>query len=317
MRLVLATRGSALALRQAEQVRARLQLDPAVRVDLRIVRTSGDQAPATPLSEIGQIGIFTREVDREVLDGRADIAVHSMKDLPTARTPGLAIGAVPEREDPRDAFVPAPGSPRRLENLPPGARVGTSSLRRRALLLERRPDLDVSDLRGNLDTRLARLANGELDGVLLALAGLRRLGREHAVGEVLEAPTWLPAPGQGALAVVAREDDENALAAIAALEHPPTRSETDAERAFLHELRGGCQVPVGALARMVGDGLELHGFVAPVDGRGALRSTASRPARDAIRLGRDLAAGMIRSGAAEILEAVRAQRGAFPGASPP
>lgn len=317
MRLVIASRGSALALRQAEQVRATLERDAQIRAEVRVVRTSGDRTTATPLPEIGVIGIFTREVDREVLDGRADLAVHSLKDLPTSETPGLVIGAVPEREDPRDAFVPSPGSPARLADLPRGARVGTSSLRRRALLLELRPDLDVRDLRGNLDTRLSRLAAGELDGAVLARAGIRRLGREEVIGEVLDPPHWLPAAGQGALAIVIRADDGNALAAVSALEHLPTRSEADAERAFLHELRGGCQAPVGALARRDDEMLRLDGFVAPVDGRGALRAGASRHALEATRLGRELALEMLRNGAAEILAAVRARGDAFPGASPP
>lgn len=315
MTLVLASRGSALALRQAEVVRAQLQ-ERRVAVDIRVVRTTGDWTDA-PLAAVGTTGIFTKEVDLAVLEGRADLALHSLKDLPTDTTEGLVIGAVPAREDPRDVFVPAPGRPNVLAELPPGARVGTSSLRRRALLRELRPDLEVHELRGNLDTRLERVAAAELDGAIVARAGLRRIGRDDVIGEIMDPIEWVPAPGQGALAIVARAGDDAVLSVIAALDDSVTRAETAAERAFLHELRGGCQVPVGAVARASGGRVALRGLIAPLDGVGALRGDASGDTGAAEDLGRELAAEMLRSGGAEILAAVRAHTAPLPRATAP
>jgi hydroxymethylbilane synthase len=308
MTVRLGSRGSALARWQAEHVRARLETaHPGLQVEVRLIRTTGDRITDVPLARIGDRGLFTKEIDRAVLEGEVDIAVHSLKDMPTRLPDGLILAAVLDREDPRDALLVAPGRPRSLAGLPPGARVGTSSLRRRAQLLHRRPDLIVEDLRGNLDTRLARVAEGDYDAAILARAGIRRLGREDAIAEILEPPDWLPAPGQGALAVVAREDDAETLALVAPLDDPVARPTTTAERAFLRTLEGGCQIPIGALATQVGDTLQLHGFVSSTDGQTFLRGQASGDARDPVALGQELARSLLDRGAREILSRIYAE----------
>ncbi|HUG41161.1 MAG TPA: hydroxymethylbilane synthase [Longimicrobiales bacterium] len=318
MVLTIATRGSRLALWQAEHVRHRLEAaHPGLAVELRIVKTTGDRVTDVPLASIGDRALFTKEVDRLLLDGEADLAVHSLKDLPTRTEHGLAIAAVTEREDPRDVVVFRPGAARSLAELPPGARVGTSSLRRRAQLLARRSDLAVDDLRGNLDTRLARVASGDYDAVVLAAAGIRRLGRAGEIGEWLEPPGWLPAVGQGALGIVTRDDADATRGFVGALEHPATRAATTAERAFLNELEGGCQVPIGALADLTGAGaLTLHGLVASLDGGTVLRREAGGGADEADAVGRRLAAELLARGADRVLAEVRAAS-PFPGATPP
>jgi len=306
MTLYLASRGSQLALWQAEYVSARIRAArPDIRVEIRIVRTTGDRITDVPLSQVGDRALFTKEVDQVVLDGQAHAAVHSLKDLPTQTPDGLALGAITVREDPRDAYVPAPGRPARLARLPKGARVGTSSLRRRALLLHARPDLAVDDLRGNLDTRLARLEAGDYDAVILAAAGIRRLGREEVVGQWLEPPQWLPAAGQGALAIAIRADDEVTRQIVAALDHSDTRAATTAERAFLAELQGGCQVPIGTLATVEGESLRVSGVVADLEGHTVVRGETQGDLRDAAALGQRLADELLRRGAREILDAIR------------
>lgn len=303
----LASRGSALALWQARHIQARLlELRPDVAIEIDVVTTTGDRITDVPLAQIGDTGLFTREVDRAVLDGRADFAVHSLKDVPTKPPEGLVLAAVPVREDPRDALIVAPGRPRTLETLPPEARVGTSSLRRRALLLDQRPDLEVDDLRGNLDSRLARVHEGRYDAILLAYAGLRRMGWEHEVAQLLEPPRWLPATGQGALGIVCREDDSGMLEMLAALDHGPTRAATTAERTLLRTLEGGCQIPIGALATVDGNELHLNAFVAALSGSTSVRGEIRGPVARAHQLGIDLANDMIERGAARILEEVRA-----------
>jgi hydroxymethylbilane synthase len=301
MKLRIATRGSALARWQAEHVATALRgAHPDLEVELVLVQTTGDSTSA-PLSSIGTTGLFTREVDRAVLDDRADAAVHSLKDLPTVTTDGLHIAAIPQREDPRDAFVPAPGIPGRVADLPAGARIGTSALRRRALLLEQRPDLHVLELRGNVDTRLAKLASSDIDGAILAFAGLRRLGRADVAGEILDATTWLPAPGQGALAIVTRIDDTRTARVVGVLDDAVTRSATSAERTLLRVLEGGCHVPIGALATVHGDRIALAGFVASPDGARRRRGSIAGPALRAAQLGEDLADALLHDGADEIL----------------
>lgn len=319
MILRLGSRGSRLARWQAEHVRSRLErLHEGLRVEIRILRTTGDRILDVPLARIGDKGLFTKEIDRAILDGDVDAAVHSLKDVPTRLDAGLALGAILEREDPRDVFLPAPGRPAALRALPAGARVGTSSLRRRAQLLHQRPDLLVEDLRGNLDTRLARLDEGRLDGAILARAGVRRLGFEDRVGQLLAAPDWLPATGQGALAVAVREDDSETRARVAGLTDEATAAATAAERAFLAALEGGCQIPIGALATIEGDTLRLDGMIAATDGSRMLRGSRAGPAQDAATVGRELADELIGRGATEILDAVRAAADvAFPEASAP
>lgn len=307
MTLRLASRGSTLALWQAHHIQALLRrLHPEIDVGIEVLHTTGDRITDVPLAMIGDRGLFTKEVDAALLDGRAHVAVHSYKDVPTRLPDGLALAAVLEREDPRDAFLPAPGRPRSLAELEPGARVGTSSLRRRALLLAARPDLVVDDLRGNLDSRLQKLEHGHYDAIILALAGVRRFGREDRVGELLDPPHWLPAAGQGALALVARADDDDTLARLQPLNDDATRAATDAERTFLARLEGGCQIPIGALGTVSGPGITLHGLVASLDGTTIIRGQTTGSAADARAAGEDLAAQLIGRGAQDVLQTIRA-----------
>ncbi|HEX6941152.1 MAG TPA: hydroxymethylbilane synthase [Longimicrobiales bacterium] len=319
MTLRLGSRGSRLALWQAEHVKRRLEAaHPGLQVEIRILRTTGDRITDVPLARIGDKGLFTKEIDRAVASGEVDAAVHSLKDVPTRLAERLALAAVLEREDPRDVYIPGAERARTLEGLPAGATVGTSSLRRRAQLLHLRPDLRVEDLRGNLDTRLERLREGRYDAIILAHAGIRRLGFDAAVGQLLEPPGWLPAVGQGALGIVIREDDDATRALLAPLDHPETAAATTAERAFLRTLEGGCQIPIGALATL-GDGrLHLHGFVAAIDGRPLLRADARGPAEDAEAVGIALAQRLLDEGAGEILAGIRGlDTSALPRASAP
>jgi hydroxymethylbilane synthase len=311
-KLRVGTRGSALALWQTERMRERLTAAgfPTERVE---IRTTGDQVQDVPLAAIGSPALFTRQIDEAMLAGRIDIAVHSLKDLPTQLPPGIAIAAIGEREDPSDALVGR--GPLRWSEIPPGAAIATSSLRRKAQLLYARPDLRPEDIRGNVDTRLAKLdANREWSAILLAAAGLIRLGLGHRIGERLPAEVMLPAPGQGALAVTARADDAAAIAAArAALHHEPSALAVSAERAFLRRLEGGCQVPVAALATLeAADGetaMLLRGRVISLGGdriaEGRERASVGTP-EDADRLGTALAERLLSEGAAGILAQVRA-----------
>lgn len=313
--LLIASRGSELALWQARWVRdAILAADPAARVEIEIIRTTGDRVQDVPLSWIGDRGLFTKEIDEALLDGRADIAVHSLKDVPTAIPDGLTISAISRREDPRDVVIAA--KPISIAELPAGARVGTSSLRRRAQLGAMRRDLVVADLRGNLNTRLARLDAGDYDAILLAAAGVLRLGWRDRISAWLEPAAWLPAVGQGALAIVTREQDPRTAALVEPLHHRDTAAAVLAERAFLRALEGGCQVPIAALARVDGDEVLLDGLVAGIDGDVVLRQTRSGPASDPSPVGTSLAEALIRLGADEVLREVRRASGA-PDIPPP
>lgn len=311
------TRGSALATWQTERVRTLLAGAGQVteRVD---IRTTGDIVQDVPLSRIGSTALFTRQIDEAMLAGRIDLAVHSLKDLPTVLPDGLALAAVSEREDPSDALVGR--GPMRWADLPGGAMVATSSLRRRAQLLHARPDLRVGDLRGNVDTRLRKLeASADWSAILLAVAGLVRLGLAHRIGERLPPEVMLPAPGQGALAVTARADDVRAIeVARTAVHHGPTALTVAAERAFLRRMEGGCQVPVAARAVLEGDTLRLHGRVIALDGSRMAEGRDAVAARDdaeAAALGTRLAERLMGEGAAEILAEVRA--GAAPSVPEP
>jgi hydroxymethylbilane synthase len=274
--LRVATRGSALARWQAERVLARL----GGGGELVVVTTSGDRQPDTPIHQLGGRGAFVKEIQDAVLDDRADLAVHSAKDLPSSTPPGLVLASVPERADPRDALVG-----RALDALPTGARVATGSVRRRAQLAHARPDLTFAGLRGNVPTRLARLA--EHDAVVIALAALERLDLVDARAHPLEPSVVLPQVAQGALAVECRADDTATIAALAAVEDPTARRAVDAERAFLAELGGGCDVPVGALAAVEGAAVTLTAVLASLDGRVVLRGTAR--GEDPATVGRDAA----------------------------
>lgn len=306
-RFRIAARGSRLALWQAEAVRERLlAADASLEVEIAVIRTTGDRITDVPLARIGGRGLFTREIDDALLDGRAEIAVHSLKDVPTTLPAGLLLAAVTEREDPRDVLVGPAGQATSLENLRPGARVGTSSLRRRAQLRRLRKDVDVVDLRGNLDTRIAKLDDGAYDAIILAAAGIRRLGWAERISCYLPAESWLPAVGQGALGIVVRDGDERSLAAVSALHHPETGAAVSAERAFLGALEGGCQVPIGALALVADGELLIDGFVADLDGRAFLRDRVTGPVTEAGLLGGALARRLIHAGADGVLDGVRA-----------
>jgi hydroxymethylbilane synthase len=301
------TRGSDLARWQASEVSRRLRLaHPGLAVEELVIPTLGDRVQDAPLSKIGDKGLFTRELEVALGAGAIDLAVHSLKDLPTALPAGMALAAVLERDDPRDALVAPAGTS--LASLPAGFRVGTSSLRRRAQLLARHPALRLIDARGNLPTRLAKLDRGEYDGLVLARSGLMRLGLEARIAEVIEPGDVMPAVGQGALAIETRAGDGRITALVAALEHRPTRLATSAERACLARLEGGCQVPVGALGTLDGDELTLAGVVADLDGKAVVRDTVISKVRgehDAARAGTRLAEQLLAKGAAVILARLR------------
>jgi len=298
--IIVGTRDSALALAQTELVVAGLRaLHPGLPIQIRPLRTGGDHDQQSPLARLGGQGIFVKEIENALLAGEIDLAVHSLKDMPTVQPDGLAIGAVLPREDARDALVSRLGLT--LAELPPGARVGTGSLRRQAQLRALRPDLEVLGLRGNVDTRLRKAASGEYDAIVLALAGLIRLGREAEATAVIPLDVLLPAVGQGAIGVEVRSDDAEALALARALDDPAARAATAAERSLLHELGGGCHVPVAAHATVDGDELFLRGLVADARGTRVVRGSRSgRPAM-AEQVGRDLACQFLRQGCGELL----------------
>ena len=315
------TRGSALALWQTERICELLNAagHPTERVE---IRTTGDLVQDVPLSRIGTAALFTRQIDDAMLAGRIDVAVHSLKDLPTELPVGIVIAAIGLREDASDALVGH--GPVRWSELPPGAVIATSSLRRKAQALHARPDIRADDIRGNVDTRLAKLdRNPSWSGLLLATAGLVRLGLGHRIGERLPSRVMLPAPGQGALAVTARTDDAAAIAAVStSVHHEPSALAVLAERAFLRRLEGGCQVPVAAHASFEpgagGATLGLHGRVISLGGDRMVEGRESRPARtreDADLLGLSLAERLLADGAAGILADVRA--GVAPAVSEP
>ena len=305
-RLVIGTRGSSLALWQAEHVSTELQaLHPDLSIVIRTIETRGDLVRDRALSQVGGKGLFVKEIEGALLAGEIDLAVHSLKDMPTEQPKGLVLGAILQRADPRDALVARAGGDVSLSTLPRGARLGTSSLRRKAQALASRSDLQVADLRGNVDTRLRKLSEGQYDAIVLAVAGLARLGRADAISHILPADVMLPAVGQGALCVEVRAADEKTRRLIAPLDHSPTRRATDAERALLRSLEGGCQVPIGALAQMERTRVWLRGLVASLDGSRVVRDDIHGPAEQAEALGKELAERLLAAGGDEILEEVR------------
>ncbi len=301
--LVLGTRGSKLAIRQSEWVQAQLkEIAPDVSVSLKRIQTSGDKILDVALAAIGGKGLFVKEIEEALLRGEIDLAVHSMKDVPTLLPQGLAIVCVPMREDPRDVLISRNGLA--LSQLPAGARVGTSSLRRQAQLLHYRPDLKIEMLRGNLDTRLRKLREGRFDAIVLASAGLRRLQWTESATEYLPMEVCLPAIGQGALGIEARCDDVFVRELLAPLNHPPSRTAVLAERALLQRLEGGCQVPIAAHATVEGDTLVLDGLIAGVDGRDLIRDVVRGPASEPERLGVRLAERLLAGGGDKILDSI-------------
>jgi hydroxymethylbilane synthase len=300
--LRIATRGSRLARWQADHVADALRRQhPDLNVELVEIRTLGDRDRNSPLAAIGGTGVFTKEIQRALLAGDADVAVHSLKDLPTAPIDGLVLAAVPPREAVLDALI-APRH-RTLAALSPGARIGTSSLRRRALLGHARPDVAVVDLRGNVETRLRQALDGTLDAVILAEAGLRRLGLDQHVTERLGPPAFLPAVGQGALGLECRAGDAATRSLLATLDAPASHRAVVAERALLAALHGGCLVPLGAWARDEGGALRLDAAV--LDPEGRRRLDASVSGGDPIELGREVAARLLDQGASELLASIR------------
>ncbi len=298
------SRGSALALRQAEIVRARLATHyPHLTFSLRIIRTSGDRITEHPLTAFGGKGLFIKELEEALRVKEIDLAVHSLKDMTAELPEGLHLAAILEREDPRDALVTRTGWGT-VRALPEGAIVGTSSMRRLAQLRALRPDLDIRPLRGNVDTRLRKLDDGHYEAIILAAAGLVRLGLEARIAERIPIEVMIPAIGQGAIAVEARVEDEETNALLAPLDHPPTRAATMAERAFLQRLGGGCHVPIAAHAEIPSDDpaqLLLRGMIASHDGARLLKAQVTGPIAEAVALGHQLAERLIAEGALALL----------------
>lgn len=301
--LKIATRQSPLALWQAEHIRARLQeLHPDLTVELVKFVTQGDKILDTPLAKIGGKGLFVKELEAALLDGRADLAVHSMKDVPMALPEGLTLAVICEREDPLDAFVS--NTFEKFADLPQGARVGTSSLRRKSQILKQRPDLQIIDLRGNVGTRLGKLDDGQYDAIILASAGLKRLGLENRIRHTIEPNVSLPAVGQGALGLECRADDQDVLALIQPLLHIETDVCVRAERAFNAYLEGGCQVPIAGYATLQDGKIHIEGRVGSPDGQTLLRAEMTDEAHNAQQLGEHLARNLLEQGAGDLLKAL-------------
>ncbi|MCH8878509.1 MAG: hydroxymethylbilane synthase [Planctomycetes bacterium] len=302
-RLVIGTRGSKLARTQTEWVADRLRkAHKTLAIEIKVVRTTGDRDQSTPLPAIGSKGLFTQELDQELLDGKIDCAVHSMKDLPTDLPDGITILAVPDREQPHDVLISREGL--RFLELPRGATVGTGSIRRRAQLRCIRDDLEYADIRGNVDTRITKLTHGDYQAIILAAAGLRRLGLEEQITEMFEPSVVLPAVGQGALAITGRKGDKTTRDTLRPIGDLNTRRSVTSERAFLSVLGGGCHVPIAAHARVTGRQLQLEGLVIAPDGTARVRDRITGPAKDAAMLGVQLGERLLKLGAGSILQSL-------------
>ena len=299
------TRGSQLALWQAHWVQSAIQrMNPATVIEIITIKTKGDKILDTPLALVGGKGLFVKEIEEALLDRRIDLAVHSLKDMPADIPPGLCIGPVPERESPYDILISKSGLP--LRQLPAGARIGTSSLRRAAQLLHHRPDVAILPLRGNLDTRIRKLETEDIDAIVLAAAGIKRLNLADKITEYLDSSVMLPAVGQGALCIELRKDDARTAAAVAGLNHPETRAVVMGERAFLHRLEGGCQVPIAAHGNIKNSTFSLQGLVTNLDGTVIVRDTLSGPAAESEKIGITLAERLLSMGAEKILDELKA-----------
>lgn len=301
--LKIGTRQSLLALWQSNHIASLLrQQYPDCEVTLKKIVTKGDRILDVPLAQIGGKGLFTKEIETELLDGTVDLAVHSLKDMPTVLPEGLCLTAITTRANVGDAFVS--NKYNSFAELPEGAVLGTSSLRRKAQLLAVRPDLKIVDLRGNVDTRLRKLDEGQMDAIILAAAGLERLGHKDRIKEVIPADICLPAVGQGALAIECRTDNEEVRQMLEFLNNLPTKQATDAERAFLGLIEGGCQVPIGVHAEVENDIITINAIIASLDGTTILRDTISGSAQDAEALGKQLGNKMLAEGGKQILASI-------------
>jgi len=306
--LRIGTRGSQLALFQANWVKDQLiHAHPHLKVSLVKIKTTGDKIQDAPLAKIGGKGLFVKEIEEALLQKRIDLAVHSIKDVPTQFPEGLHLSVITKREDPRDVFISREG--KTLRELPQGAKIGTSSLRRQAQLLHYRSDLELVPLRGNLDTRLKKLETMNLDGIVLALAGVKRLGLEEKVTEIISSDISLPAIGQGALGIETRQDDREIEEQIRFLNDRDSWIAVSAERSFLKKLEGGCQVPIAAFARTAGAILRIDGLVGTIDGKRILRERVEGRAEEAELLGTKLADILLSKGAKEILDEVYQKTG--------
>ncbi|MBN2405807.1 MAG: hydroxymethylbilane synthase [Coriobacteriia bacterium] len=302
--LTIGTRGSKLALWQSNYIKGRLEELTGLPVSLKVIKTTGDKILDVPLAKVGGKGLFTKEIEVELIDGTVDLAVHSMKDVPTELPEGLVIAATPERVDPRDVIVS--GGDHTIDSLPDGARVGTSSLRRRSQLLALRPDVQIVDVRGNLDTRMRKAEDGEVDAVILAAAGITRMGWGERITHHIDPQKMVPAVGQGAIGVEIREDDEFMQRVCAELSDPATLTCVTAERVVMRGLDGGCQVPIGAYCRVVdGDKLVMDAFVGSLDGETLLRHTLEGSTAEPVMLGQAMVDHLLEMGATAILAEVR------------
>lgn len=302
-KLVIGTRGSKLALWQSEYIKGLVEEITGLPVELKIIRTTGDNITDVPLAKVGGKGLFTKELEVELMAGTVDLCVHSMKDVPTELPEGLVIAAMPARVDPRDALVSGKGYA--LDTLPKGARVGTSSLRRVAQVRNLRPDVEIVDVRGNLDTRMRKAETGEVDVVILASAGITRMGWADRITGYIPTEQMVSAVGQGAIGIEIREDDPFMADVCDKIADGPTMQCVIAERVVMRKLEGGCQVPIGAYARLEGDTMVMDGIVGSVDGETILRSHLEGSSADPIALGEAMVAALIDLGAEEILSAIR------------
>ncbi|GJQ24501.1 hydroxymethylbilane synthase [Candidatus Brocadia sapporoensis] len=302
--IVVGSRGSKLALIQTNWVISELKkLNPGFEFHIEKISTKGDKITDTPLSRLGGVGLFTKELETALIKGKIDLAVHSAKDVPTELHEGLMIGATPKREDPHDVLISNNNA--NLDKLPDAARIGTSSLRRRAQLLAFRPDFKILDLRGNLDTRLKKLETDDLDAIVVAHAGLRRMGYTGPISQIIPFDIMLPAVGQGSLCIEIRKDDARINKIVSSLDDLQTRIAIEAERALLAKLQGGCQVPIGAYAQIQENKVFLEAIICTMDGDHAIQDRNNGPSHQAAKLGEDLAERMLENGGKRILHEIR------------
>lgn len=305
--LIIGTRGSQLALWQANWVKSEIEKNfPGTSVSLEIIKTKGDKILDVPLAKVGGKGLFVKEIEDALLEKRVDLAVHSMKDMPAEIPEGLCIAAIPERENPLDVLISRNGL--KIDELPEGSKIGTSSLRRMSQIAAIRPDLQILSLRGNLDTRIKKLEAGEFDAIILAAAGVRRLGLSEKISQYIDPQIMLPASGQGALCIETRENDPKTAEIVRSLNHETTASAVIAERAFLHRLEGGCQVPIAAHAKVNGDLIEMEGLVSDVKGTIIFKSALTGKTDEAAEIGRKLADILLEKGAKKILDEIYSEK---------